>query len=190
MADRFPLFSRLLHWVMAAMILAMLFIGIGMTASLTDYHWLLSLHRPLGIAVLVLAAVRLVNRLVNPGPPVPAAMPPLLRRAAEASHVVLYGLMLGEPLVGWAMLSAAGLPIVMFGSFALPPILGESPAVFALLRETHTVLAFLLLATVIAHVSAALMHAIAFRDGVFRSMASLAPARPGRPPQSTARSAR
>jgi len=190
MADRFPLLSRLLHWVMAAMIIAMLFIGIGMTASLTDYHWLLSLHRPLGIAILVLAAVRLLNRLLNPGPPIPAAMPALLRRAAEASHIALYVLMIAEPLVGWAMLSAARLPIVMFGSFELPPILWESPAVYALLRETHTVLALLLLATVIAHVSAALMHAIAFRDGVFESMASLAPARSARPPQSTASSAR
>ena len=31
------------------MVVAMLFIGIGMVASLRDYHWLLTIHRPLGI---------------------------------------------------------------------------------------------------------------------------------------------
>src|SRR5258708_33757499 len=32
-AARFPILSRLLHWLMAAIILAMLFIGIGMVAQ-------------------------------------------------------------------------------------------------------------------------------------------------------------
>jgi cytochrome b561 len=67
----FTLLSRILHWTMAALILVMLFIGIGMVASLSHYHWLLSIHRPLGILVLALVAVRLVNRLLNPPPPLP-----------------------------------------------------------------------------------------------------------------------
>ena len=52
---RFPLPSRLLHWVMAAMILIMLFIGIGMAASVSGrYEVLVSIHKPLGIAILIL----------------------------------------------------------------------------------------------------------------------------------------
>jgi len=43
---------------------------------------------------------------------------------------------------------------------------------YAVLRTAHTVLAFLLFATFIAHFSAALMHALIYRDGVFPSMAS------------------
>jgi len=42
----------------------------------------------------------------------------------------------------------------------------------SLLRTVHTALAFLLFATFIAHFSAALMHALIYRDGVFSSMAS------------------
>src|SRR5262245_18050398 len=56
----FPLFSRILHWTMAVLILAMLFIGIGMVASPSDYHDLVSIHKPLGILVLILVAIRLV----------------------------------------------------------------------------------------------------------------------------------
>jgi len=48
---QFTVFSRLLHWVMAVMVLTMLFIGISMVASLLDYHLLVSIHKPLGILI-------------------------------------------------------------------------------------------------------------------------------------------
>lgn len=172
-AQRFPAFSRLLHWLMAAMILTMLFIGIGMVASLADYHWLLSIHRPLGVAILVLVAVRLVNRQINPPPPLPADMPAHLRIAAHASHGLLYALMFAVPLVGWAMLSAARYPIVLYGAWQLPPILPQNDMLYAWLRSTHTVLALALFAVFLAHLAAALTHAFVFRDGVFQSMASV-----------------
>ena len=169
---RFTIFSRILHWTMAVMVLAMLFIGIAMVASLSDYHWLVSIHKPLGILILILVAIRLVNRLLNPAPPLPQGMPAWQSFAAYASHVVLYALMFALPLVGWGMLSAARYPIVLYGPLELPPILPRDAALYAMLRTAHTVLAFLLFATFIAHFAAALMHALIYRDGVFQSMAS------------------
>ena len=71
---QFTAFSRLLHWTMAAMVLTMLCIGVAMVASLADYHVLVSIHRPLGIAILILVVVRFVNRRLNPPPPFPATM--------------------------------------------------------------------------------------------------------------------
>ena len=173
--QRFPAFSRLLHWLMAIMILAMLFIGIGMMSSLADYHWLLSIHRPLGIAILALVAVRLVNRLVDPPPPLPDGMPGYMRLAAHASHLLLYALMFAVPLVGWAMLSAARYPIILYGTLQLPPILPQNDMVYAALRSAHTVLALTLFAVFFVHLAAALAHGFVFRDGVFQSMASLRP---------------
>jgi hypothetical protein len=46
---QFPIFSRILHWTMAVLVLAMLFIGIGMVSSPADYHWLVSTHWPLSV---------------------------------------------------------------------------------------------------------------------------------------------
>ena len=172
MIKRFPLFSRLLHWLMAALILVMLFVGVAMVTSLSDYHRLVDIHRPLGILILVLAAIRLIHRLFRPAPPLPAAMPPLLKVAAQGSHVLLYILMFALPLVGWGMLSAAGYPIVLVGSCHLPAILPHSDGLYAVLRPLHTVLAYLLFVTFLAHLGAALAHALIFRDGVFQSMAS------------------
>lgn len=172
MKQIFPGSSRLLHWIMAVLILAMLFIGIAMVASLSDYHRLVAIHRPVGILILILVALRLANRSINPPPPLPKDMPLWLRLPAHASHWLLYGLMLALPLVGWGMLSAGGYPIALIGSLHLPAILPHSDALYAVLRPLHTVLAFALFATFLVHVAAALMHALIFRDGVFSSMAS------------------
>jgi cytochrome b561 len=169
-ARPFTPFSRILHWTMAALILTMLFIGIGMVASLPHYHTLISIHRPLGILVLVLVAIRLVNRLLNPPPTLPEGMPAWQRFVAGGSHVLLYALMFALPLVGWAMLSAAGYPIVLYGPLQLPPIAPQNPELFTTLRTTHTVLALLLFATFLAHLAAALTHALIYRDDVFPSM--------------------
>jgi cytochrome b561 len=172
MTKTFAIPSRLLHWTMAVMVLAMLYIGIAMVSSLSEYHLLVSIHKPLGFLILILLVIRLVNRVLNRPPPLPAEMPALLRLAAQASHWLLYGLMATLPLIGWGMLSAAAYPIVLIGSVQLPPILPHSDYLYSVLRPLHTALALVLFFTFLAHLAAALMHAMIFRDGVFQSMAS------------------
>jgi cytochrome b561 len=175
---RFTAFSRLLHWMMAVLVFAMLFIGAGMVSSVSDrYHLLVSIHRPLGVAILVLVVIRLVNRLLNPAPPLPAHLPLWQALAAKLSHVLLYALLFALPLVGWAMLSAAPYPIELYGALHLPPILGQDAMLYAALRRVHTVLAYLLFATIVVHLGAALLHALIYRDGVFPSMAPWSAAR-------------
>lgn len=171
-SSRFTWPARLLHWSMAVLILAMLPIGAAMVTSLGHYHALVALHRPLGAAILVLAIVRLAYRRRHAPPPLPADLPLWQRRAAHASHIALYGLMLALPLVGWGMLSAARYPVALVGPLVLPPILPGSPTLYAALRALHTVLAYALFGVVLAHLGAALMHGLIRRDGVFTSMAS------------------
>ena len=167
----FALPARILHWLMAAMILAMLFIGVGMVASVSERHaWLLRIHKPLGIAILLLAVVRLAVRLRHPPPPLPADLPALQKLAAHASHWLLYALMIAMPLVGWAMLSAGGYPVMLSESLRLPPIFPASATAFAVLRHLHTWLAMLLFLTFLAHLGAAVYHGLIRRDGVLASM--------------------
>ena len=170
---RFAAASRLLHWLMAPMVIAMLFIGVGMAASVSRrYDLLVSIHRPLGIAILALCVARIVNRFINPPPDLPDTVPSLQRFAAKASHILLYVLMLAMPLVGCGMLSAARYPIVLYGPVRLPPILPHDLILYAWLRELHTGLAYLLFVAVLVHLGAALYHGLIRRDGVFGSMAS------------------
>jgi cytochrome b561 len=182
---QFALFSRILHWLMAAMLLAMLFIGVAMVSSLGDYHKLVAIHRPLGIMILILAAIRLVNRMFTTLPPFPPTMSPLERRIATASEKLLYTLMFALPLVGWGMLSAGHYPIVMFGPVHLPPILPANPILYAVLRKSHTILAYLLFVTFLAHLGTVLFHTLIIRDGLLNRMA-LWPVRSGKAKEKTA----
>src|SRR5262249_22941424 len=167
---QFVFFSRLLHWVMAAMVLSMLGIGVAMVASLADYHWLVSIHRPLGVAILILVVVRFLNRRLNPPPPFLTTMSPLEQRVGSWSELAMYGLMFVVPLVGWGMLSAADYPIVLYGSLHLPFILPHRPMLYAALRRTHTVLAYLFFFMFLAHFSAILFHTLILRDGILFRM--------------------
>src|ERR1700756_5525582 len=155
---QFAAFSRLLHWTMAAMVLTMLFVGVAMVTSLADYHVLVSIHRPLGIAILVLVVIRFLNRQLTSLPPFPATMSHAERLAATASELTMYGLMFVLPLVGWGMLSAARYPMVLYGSLHLPFILPHSAMLHAVLRKMHTILAYFFFLTFIAHFGAILFH--------------------------------
>ena len=163
--------SRILHWLMAAMLLAMLFIGVSMVVSLGDYHKLVAIHRPLGIMILILAIIRLINRRYTTLPPFPLSMSPREQMISSWSEKLLYALMLALPLVGWGMLSAGHYPIVMFGPVHLPPILPANPALYAFLRKTHTVLAYLLFLTFLLHLSTVLFHTLIVRDRLLDRMA-------------------
>lgn len=167
----FDAVARLLHWGMAVLILAMLFVGVGMVASLTWRPVLIDLHRPLGIAVLLLALIRMLYRWRHPPPPLPASLSRAQALAAKGSHVALYAAMLAMPLLGWAMLSAGGYPVRMTSTFSLPPILPHDPALYSALRQAHGVLGHGLFALILLHVAAALHHAWVRRDGVFEAMA-------------------
>src|SRR5438270_2678202 len=168
---QFAAFSRLLHWTMAAMVLTMLCIGVVMVVSLANYHVLVSIHRPLGLAILLLVVIRFVNRLLNRPPPFPATMSRAERLAATASELLMYGLMLVLPLVGWGMLSAARYPIILYGSLHLPFILPHNAMLYAVLRQAHTILAYLFFLMFIAHFGAILFHTLIVRDGIFERMA-------------------
>lgn len=169
--QRFNLAARALHWLMALMILAMLFIGIGMVSTVSELHSrLLDLHKPVGIAILVLAVLRLGVRLRYGAPALPRDLPRWQQHAAHVSHILLYALMLAMPLVGWAMLSAGGYPVALGDGFVLPPLVPQGRALYAFLRQAHTELALLFFAVFLLHFAAALFHALIRRDAVLRSM--------------------
>jgi cytochrome b561 len=169
--NQFTALSRLLHWTMAAMILTMLGIGVSMVVSLDNYQVLVSIHRPLGIAILILVVIRFVNRLFSPLPPFPATMSRAETLVAKASEFTMYGLMFALPLVGWGMLSAARYPIVLYGSLHLPFILPHDAMLYAVLRKAHTILAYLFFLTILAHFGAILFHTLIVRDGILKRMA-------------------
>jgi cytochrome b561 len=114
--------------------------------------------------------VRVVNRLTHHPPAWPPTIGALEGKVVVLSEKLLYTLLLLQPLVGWAMLSAAGGPVVVFGALRLPRIAPFDAQVFWILRQTHSVIAYTLVVVIAAHVSAVLWHTVALRDRLIERM--------------------
>ena len=181
-ATRYTSVAIALHWLIALAILAMLVMGLTMThvkLAPVDKFKLYQLHKSVGLTILVLALLRLVWRLVHRPPALPAGMPRWERGAAEATHVVLYGFMIGLPLVGWALVSASrfNLPTVLYGVLPWPhiPVLAGLPGATKawlepVLAWVHADGAYLLIGFIALHAGAALRHYLVERDSILQRM--------------------
>jgi cytochrome b561 len=168
---RYPLRTRILHWLTAVLVFTMLFIGFVMVNSIGSYASLRAVHMTLGVTVLVIVVARAVNRFTHRAPKLPDTVGWLEHKLVVGSELTLYALLLAQPLVGWAMVSAAGEPVVVFGSLRLPHIAPFNADLYFSLRQTHSVLAYALVLVIAAHVSAVLLHTLTLRDGILSRMA-------------------
>jgi cytochrome b561 len=167
---RYPPRTRILHWLTAVLIFAMLFIGFVMVNSIGSYASLRAVHMSLGVLVLVIVVTRVANRFTHRVPKLPDTVGWVEHNLVVGSELAIYALLLAQPLVGWAMVSATGKPVVIFGSLRLPRIAPFDADLFFILRQTHTLLAFTLVAVIAAHVSAVLLHTLTLRDGMLSRM--------------------
>jgi cytochrome b561 len=168
---RYPLRTRILHWLTAILIFSALFIGFVMVNSIGSYAALVGIHMTLGVTILCIVVVRAANRFTHRVPKLPETVGWVEHKLVVGSELSLYALMLAQPLVGWAMVSATGRPVVVFGSVRLPRIAPFDADVFFVLRQTHSVLAYALVAVIAAHISAVLLHTLTLRDGMLSRMA-------------------
>lgn len=161
-----------LHWVLAGLIFLAFPLGLYMTGLplSPDKLRYYSYHKWIGIAVLLLAAVRLAARLARAYPLTPGSLPSWERRMAFAMHSLLYGLGAIVPLSGWLMSSAQGFQTVWFGVLPLPDLMSPDKALAANLKNLHTGLSWAMLVLVTGHLLAALWHHFGVRDEVLRRM--------------------
>ena len=136
-----------------------------MPTRLKLFNW----HKWAGVLILLLSALRLLWRLAHRPPPAPA-MPGWQRRAAAATHGLLYALFFAVPLAGWAYSSASGFPIVVFGVLPLPDWVPVNRELADTLKALHHWLAYALGGLVALHVAAALKHQFIDRDGLLARM--------------------
>lgn len=171
--------AKFLHWSIAALIFAQFALGwlaVGWRLSPTKLD-LFVWHKSTGMLILALVIGRLLWRLANPTPALPADTPAWERAAARASHVLLYAMMFAMPLSGWIINSAAGVPFSIFWRIPLPAITAPDKQVaeFAALVHFSLFIAFAVL--LVVHIGAALRHHFVKRNDV---LARMLPARPMR----------
>jgi cytochrome b561 len=168
--ERYPVRTRILHWLTAILVFAALLIGFALVNSLGSYAALVGIHMAIGLTILVIVVIRAANRFTHRTPAMPESVGTVERLMVIGSELSMYALLLAQPLVGWAMVSAAGRPPVLLGTIALPPIAPLDANLYSVLRQTHTVLALLLVAVIAAHVSAVLLHTLTLRDRMLSRM--------------------
>jgi cytochrome b561 len=167
---QFTVLSRVLHWLTAVLVFSALFVGFVMVNSVGSYAQLIVVHKTLGALVLLVMVVRVINRARHHPPAWPPTIGSLEGRLVGLSEKLLYALLLLQPLVGWAMLSAAGGPVVVFGTVPLPRIAPFDAQLYWILRQAHSVIAYTLVAVIAAHISAVLLHTLTLRDRMIERM--------------------
>jgi cytochrome b561 len=165
--------ARLLHWTVAVLVLLMIPAGVtmiqeGIGRSLQNTLFIF--HKNMGVVVLFLVLARLLYRLANPPPPLPADMPQVQRRIAAGTHMALYALLLLVPTAGYVRVRASGFPIEALDALGLPALVPQSDALAEFAKSVHWAGGLALAALAALHVGAALYHGIFRRDGIFSRM--------------------
>lgn len=171
-AKRYGTVALSLHWIMAALMIALLAMGLYMT-GLPDgddkWSWY-DLHKSLGVTVLLLALVRLAWRARGPIPDIPRGLKPLEYVLAGVVHGYLYGAMLVLPLSGYVDSSTGGYHLSWFGLFEIPMLLPKNQTQFELAAAVHRWIGYGLIAVLVLHVGAVLKHHFVLKDDVLRRM--------------------
>ena len=114
--------AKLLHWLIAAGILALLFLGLEQ-AQLEQgaaKSYLRLIHASLATVVLMLMTARLIWRFLNPTPEHPDGMPVWQRMAASATHWGLYLCVFVQLGAGAMVIASAGRGLPLFGFYSIP----------------------------------------------------------------------
>lgn len=165
--------ARLIHWIMALLILGMIpagFIMIQQGLERSFQNTLFIFHKNVGVLLLVLIVVRIVVRLGHPPAPLPEDLPDWQHKIAGLSHLALYALLVIMPISGYVRVKAGGFPIESLDSLGLPALVPRSEALAELAKSIHFFGAYAIAALIAMHIGAALFHGIIRRDGVFSRM--------------------
>jgi cytochrome b561 len=172
-STNFGVVTKWLHWLIALMMLALVWLGwymVDLTYYDRWYNQALSYHKAAGLLVLGLAAFWLGWRLVSPSPQALESSPAWVRRSATIMHGLLVLLMFVIPLTGYVISTSAGKPVSFFDWFNIPALFQINPEVRDAAIAAHYYMAYGLCVLVAGHAGAAFKHQFINRDGTLLRM--------------------
>lgn len=162
-SERYAVTTRLLHWLVAVLVLATWPLGflihyVNNDAKMDFYM----LHEGFGFLVLWLMLVRVGNKLIARKPPAEGSA--MEKIAAESVHGLLYLFLIVMPVSGFLATNAHGFPLKWFGAVTVWSPIGKSPEIAGTLSAIHEWSAWILLALFAVHIAAVLFHHMIRRD--------------------------
>jgi cytochrome b561 len=157
---KYTLLMRLLHWLIAILILGM--IGVGWYMSgLPDEHPtkydIYAIHKSIGITLLGLIVIRLLVRFFSPIPELPKELSWWEKLLTKTVHFFLYLLMLMVPVSGYLMSDFAGFPVEWFG-IEVPGFVPDNMESSEGAQSAHGILPYILLGLIGLHLLGSLKH--------------------------------
>jgi cytochrome b561 len=157
---------------MAVVIFGLLIAGYSMTAMAFSPLKLqvYMIHKSFGMTIFALVLARLAWRLYSPPPKALDTHQPWEKILSKIVHLLLYCGMIGLPLSGWLMSSAAEYPNSYFGLFDFPMLSGKDEALFIRMRTLHELFGFMMVAGIGLHFLGAAKHHVIDRDQTLTRM--------------------
>jgi cytochrome b561 len=161
-----------LHWLTAVCVLASWLLGQTVDAFGRDLEpTIVYTHVTLGLAIVVLVAVRLGWRLIDPPPAhIPSPFDPWMARAATAGRWLLYALLVAVPLSGIVLNFARGSALPLFGLYEIASPWVRDRAFSRSVKEVHEFLSNAMLFVALGHAAASLAHHYFLKDNTLRRM--------------------
>lgn len=169
--DRYGLIHKILHWVIAVIILFLIPVGLNMGSMPNDpfKFQIYAMHKSFGLVVFFLGVLRLVWRFFSPVPDEIETQKPWETALASAAHFWLYVCIIGMPLTGWLMSSAGEFPVPFFG-YQMPYLIGKDEHLSKLFYQAHSILGYTLLFVICLHIAGTLKHHIIDKDETLQRM--------------------
>lgn len=168
--DNFGVVAKLLHWIIAALIIFMLVFGYFLGDVPKDYQPITyNIHKLIGLTILLLMLLRLSWALMNVKPRLPDGAPCWQRAVEWGTHFLLYVAVICMPLFGWVGSVAAG-HAPHIGGFDINLPIEKSKELADTAFMLHGNFAILLIVLISLHALAALYHHFIRRDNILRRM--------------------
>lgn len=172
--DRYDRVYKLLHWLVAGLILLMLLAKFGFASAISqeDKITMLIGHSSIGSILTLFIMMRLIKRFIIRSERPTHNMPSWQKKVSSLVHGALYLCLVMIPLTGYLTASMHQLPVMPFTLIDLSMVStsGYNQADFALIRGLHESFINLLMALLVLHIGGALFHKFIRKDGVMSSM--------------------
>lgn len=167
--------AKWFHWLTVPALAISLLSGLtirflGDEAKMSFY----TVHESLGVLMLMLSAARLWWRRAHPAPAMPSHIGGLERAGATSVHALLYVLLITQPVLGFFTTNAHGFPqrdaTAFLGFINLPKFMEEAPELARVLHWAHSLVGWVLVPLIAAHIAGVLWRHIRHRDGTLLRM--------------------